>query len=183
MTQVTGIAVMLLSFFVMQGCVGPGKSNPIGIAEPNLEMSEQFNNVFQDGNMYFAGIPTEMGLASVSQRGVTVIVNLLPDAQQTRSIPFDEPALVQSLGMTYESIPMVPSSFSTDDIDRLAAIIEEAEGGVLIHCGSSNRVGGMWAAYLHRHRGYDIEEAIELGMAAGLRPGGMTDAVKRVVGQ
>ena len=78
---------------------------------------------------------------------------------------------------------MVPSTFSTDDIDRLAAIIDEAEGRVLIHCASSNRVGGLWAAYLHRHRGYDLEEAIELGMAAGLRPGRMIEAVKRVVGQ
>ena len=85
--------------------------------------------------------------------------------------------------MRYESIPMVPSTFSTDDVDRLAVIIDEAEGGVLVHCASSNRVGGLWAAYLHRHRGYELEEAIELGTAAGLRPGGMTEAVKRVAAE
>ncbi len=171
---------MVFAVLVLQGCAGSRKTIQIGKAEPNPELSEQFNNVFQDGDFYFAGIPTEIGLASVSQEGVTVIVNLLPAEQQASRISFDEPVLVKSLGMRYESIPMVPSTFSTDDVDRLAVIIDESEGGVLIHCASSNRVGGLWAAYLHRHRGYELETAIELGMAAGLRPGGMTEAVKRV---
>lgn len=183
MTHANGIAVMVFSVLMLQGCAGSREAIQIGMAKPNNEMSEQFNNVFQDGDFYFAGLPTEIGLRSASERGVTVIVNLLPAEQQASRVSFDEPALVKSLGMRYESIPMVPSTFSTDDIDRLAAIIDEAEGGVFIHCASSNRVGGLWAAYLHRHRGYDLEEAIELGMAAGLRPGRMIEAVKRVAGE
>ena len=180
MTHVNGVVAIVLAVLILQSCTGSSKAIQIGKAEPNPELAKQFNNVFQDGDFYFAGIPTEAGLTSVSQQGVTVVVNLLPDNQQTHNIPFNEPALVHYLGMAYESIPMVPSSFSTDDVDRLAVIIDKAEGKVLIHCASSNRVGGLWAAYLHRHRGYDLEEAIELGMAAGLRPGGMTEAVKRV---
>ena len=180
MTRVNEIVAMCLAVLMLQSCAGSQKTIQIGKAQTSLELSEQFNNIFQDGDFYFAGIPSETGLASVSERGVTVIVSLLPEAQQARNISFDEPALARSLGMVYESIPMVTSSFSTDDVDRLAAIIDEADGGVLIHCGSSNRVGGLWAAYLHRHRGYDLEEAIELGMAAGLRRGGMTEAVRRV---
>lgn len=180
MTHVNGIVTIFLAVLILQSCAGSSKAIQIGKAEPNLELAEQFNNVFQDGDFYFAGIPTESGLRSASERGVKVIVNLLPAEQQASRISFDEPVLVNSLGMCYESIPMVPSTFSTDDIDRLAVIIDETEGGVLIHCASSNRVGGLWAAYLYRHRGFDFEEAVELGMAAGLRPGGMTEAVKRV---
>ena len=183
MTHVNGIVALFLAVLLLPSCAGSSKAIQIGKAEPNPELAEQFNNVFQDGHFYFAGIPTEAGLTSVSQQGVTVVVNLLPAEQQSRRVSFDEPVLAKSLGMAYESIPMVPSTFSTDDIDRLAAIIDEAEGGVLVHCASSNRVGGLWAAYLHRHRGYELEEAIKLGTAAGLRPGGMTEAVKRVAAE
>ena len=183
MTHVNGIAVMVFSVLMLQGCAESRKSIHIGMADPNHEMSEQFNNVFQDGDFYFAGLPTEAGIKSASERGVTVIVNLLPAEQQAGRVSFDEPALVNSLGMRYESIPMVPSTFSTDDIDRLAAIINDADGPMLIHCASSNRVGGIWAAYLHRHQGYTLDEALKVGTAAGLKPGGMTEAVRRVAGQ
>ena len=119
---------MVFAVLVLQGCAGSRKTIQIGKAEPNPELSEQFNNVFQDGDFYFAGIPTEIGLASVSQEGVTVIVNLLPAEQQASRVSFDEPALVKSLGMRYEAIPMVPSTFSTVVIRRPPALIHAAGG-------------------------------------------------------
>lgn len=52
---------------------------------------------------------------------------------------------------------------------------------MLIHCASSNRVGGLWAAYPVRYCGYGIDEAIRLGGAAGRSRQSMIDAAKRVV--
>ena len=46
-------------------------------------------------------------------------------------------------------IPVTPKSFSADVVDRFAKALDEASGGgVLVHCASSNRAGGIWAAYL-----------------------------------
>jgi uncharacterized protein (TIGR01244 family) len=148
-----------------------------------LEGWEAINNLFQDGRMYFGGQPHEAALARLAgEAGVKTVINIRNPEEMSR-VPFDEPAVVESLGMRYVTIPVSPDTFSESDVAQFAELLSSTEDPVLLHCASSNRVGGMWAAYLARHEGIAVEEAIQLGRSAGLRSEGMVAAARRVAGE
>lgn len=147
-----------------------------------LEGWEAVNNLFKDDRMYFAGQPDEESLIRLStSEGVKTVVNIRFPEEMSR-VGFDEQAVADSLGLRYVTIPVSPASFSQQDVDRFAQVLGETEEPVLLHCASSNRVGGMWAAYLSTHRGVELDDALELGKLAGLRSDGMVAAVRRVAG-
>ena len=64
---------------------------------------------------------------------------------------------------------MTVSGISEEQLSAFTKAFESAETPILIHCGSGNRAGAMWAAYLIR-KGTDPEKAIEAGRKAGMRP-------------
>ena len=130
----------------------------------------------REGDVYFAGQPDEAGLRHAAEvGGVAVVVNLRTTGEMEK-VGFDEAALVESLGMRYVQIPLKPPSFGPPDVDLLADTLQTASGPVLVHCKSSNRVGGIWAAYLAREKGLALEAALERGKAAGLRRPVMVEA-------
>jgi uncharacterized protein (TIGR01244 family) len=153
---------------------------PAGIAEPVTEWSNQFSAITRDGDVYFAGLPTKSGLASAVGGGVTTVISLLPEAEERRLLAFDESEEVTRLGARFVRIPVTAESFSAADVDQFANTWAEADGKILMHCASSNRTGGMWAAYLIRHASMPQGEALGAGMHAGLNSQGMVEAVKRV---
>jgi uncharacterized protein (TIGR01244 family) len=131
------------------------------------------------GRYYFAGQPGEAGFRRAAAEGVALVINLRVDAEMAK-VPFDEPALVADLGLEYVAIPVTPATFSAATVDRFAEAIATTDQPVLVHCASSNRVGGLWAAYLARVRTLDSDAALELGKTAGLRSPGMIEATRRV---
>jgi len=172
-----------MALLVAGGCRSTGKAAsvneaPVGVARPVIGWDD-VDSVFRDGQFYFASQPQESALRRFAADGVTVVVNLRGPSEM-ESLEFDEPAAVESLDMEYVTIPISPDSFSAKDVNRLTEVLSETSGPVLIHCSSSNRVGGLWAAYLVRVRGMDVEDAIERGKAAGLRKEPMLEATTRV---
>lgn len=161
------------------GCRSTLDRQPVGVAAPVPELKDEFNNVSRDGRLYVAGEPSEEAIREMARRGATVVVNIIPEGAP-RKHQFDERALVESLGMKYVSIPVSAASLSAADVDRFAEVMRETEGGMLLHCRSSNTAGGLWAAYLARVRNMPLNEAIERGKAAGLARPDMIDAVTRV---
>lgn len=151
----------------------------MGQAEPIMAWAEQFKNIFRSDSYYFAGIPTEQGIRSAAADGVTVVISLLPD-EQLSFVEFDLPAVLEELGVRYVRIPFVPDTFDKADVEHFAAILDETDGSVLTHCGSSNRVGALWAAYLYHYRDVEIEAAIEMGRSAGMRSDALVAAVRRI---
>jgi uncharacterized protein (TIGR01244 family) len=92
-----------------------------------------------------------------------------------------EAAAIEAEGLRYVSVPLRPESFSTADVDAVAAVLDDPEAGpVLLHCGSSNRVGGVIAVLAFRE-GRSAEEALEAGRAAGLSSESMVAAARRVI--
>jgi uncharacterized protein (TIGR01244 family) len=173
-------SLLVLAVLAASCAVGESQNTaPVGAAV-RLEGWEGINNLFRDGSIYFGGQPDEATFRRLAdEAGIKTVVNIRESSEMSR-LGFDEPALVGELGMEYRTIPFTPQSFSARDVDRLAEILAGTDEPVLIHCGSSNRIGGLWAAYLKNHRGYEIEEAIEYGKAAGLRRTSMIDAVMKV---
>jgi uncharacterized protein (TIGR01244 family) len=159
------IAIAILAT-TMIGCSTTLDVSRVGTARV-LAHEEPINNLYRDGNFYFAGQPSEEGYRELAEMGITKVINLRPDGEY-EDFPYNEPALVQSLGIEYTTIPFTLDSFSDADVDRFADELAKTSGKVLIHCSSSNRAGFLWALYLEKYRGYDAQRAIERGKAAGM---------------
>ena len=84
--------------------------------------------------------------------------------------------------MTYVHIPITTFSITEEKVEQLAELLANAEDApVLLHCGSSNRVGGLWYIYRALYDGLSEEEAMEEGVEHGLRSTMLTQVVKRYV--
>jgi len=120
-----------------------------------------------------SGQPSAEALAAVAAAGYTTVIDLR-SPQEDRGM--DEQATVESLGMSYISLPVSGAGDVTyanaSTLDRLLADIE---GPVLLHCASSNRVGALLALRASLN-GADDDEALQLGLSGGL--GSLRSAVE-----
>jgi protein tyrosine phosphatase (PTP) superfamily phosphohydrolase (DUF442 family) len=178
--------LLAIATLAMAGCAS---SRPLPAGDARLlapeddAVAEEFNSLYRQGDVYFAGYPTEAGLREMSRRGVTTVVALKTPEQVTAARSFDETALAESLGIDLVWLPISPDSFSVSDVDRFAEVYERSSGPMLIHCGSANTVGGLWAEYLHRYRDLPLDVAMKEGRSVGLRRESMVEAVRRVAAE
>jgi len=125
-----------------------------------------------------AGQPTPEALQGLREMGFRTVVNLRPETEG----PADERAVVEAQGLRYVSIPVTAETFSLADVEALEKVLDDpAAAPVLLHCASSNRVGGAWAV-IQARKGKSLEEAEAAGRAAGLHSPQMEAAVRRVLG-
>ncbi|MCZ6640155.1 MAG: protein tyrosine phosphatase family protein [Gammaproteobacteria bacterium] len=121
------------------------------------------------GDIYIAGQPDEDGLARAKSLGVTTVVNLRTHREtDNRSIvPYDEQASVAELGMKYVHIPLggPDTPYGPEAVDLFAEAMDAAEGKVLLHCTVAWRASHLWTAYLVKHKGFDLQEAVRHGRA------------------
>lgn len=177
-----GVRAALLIFAcaaVTTGCTSTPVSQQNLTGATPVEPWDEMAFLARDGSVYFASQPSAEGFREADGAGIATVVNIRTDAE-LETLPFNEVETVDALEMEYVSIPVSPETFSVEDVDLLAAVLEQTDQPVLIHCASSNRVGGLWAAYLHRYRFVPLDEAIEAGRAAGLRTEAMIEATRRV---
>lgn len=118
-----------------------------------------------------AGQPDEAGFEVFADQGYTTVIDLRT-AGEDRGL--DEPAVVEGLGMEYVLLPIGRDAVNFDSAKALDELIKAADGPVLVHCGSGNRVGALLALGKSLE-GADDETALEYG-----REGGMTRLEGRV---
>lgn len=125
---------------------------------PNLKIP-------RDG-VYSCGQPAPEQLKGLKDAGVRTIVDLRAPGE----IDWDEQAAVEELGMTYHRIPITgPDDITEENARRLSEIMDDqAATPVLIHCGSGNRVGALYALKAFHCDECSGEAAVETGKAAGL---------------
>ncbi len=136
--------------------------------------AEGFRDVLaRTGDLYIAGQPEEAALAAMRERGVTTVINLRTSAEMDNRdiVPFDEAAAVAALGMNYVHIPSggEETPYAPAQLDAFAAALADADGPVLLHCTVAWRASHLWTAYLVRHRGMSLEQALEHGHAINFR--------------
>jgi uncharacterized protein (TIGR01244 family) len=124
-----------------------------------------------------AGQPTPEALTRLGQLGFRTVVNLRAEKEG----PAEERATVEGQGLRYVPVPLTPDSFSLDDVLAVEGVLADpAAAPVLLHCASSNRVGGVWAVIAAR-KGKSLEESLAAGRQAGLHSPAMEEAVRRVL--
>jgi len=113
-----------------------------------------------------AGQPTKQDFEMLRDRGVRTVINLrVPSESGTR----DEPEWIKELGMAYISIPVAGAAGVNEETARaLDRALETAERPVLVHCGSSNRVGAVFALRAFHLEGKSAEDALEIGRSSGV---------------
>jgi uncharacterized protein (TIGR01244 family) len=128
--------------------------------------------IAQSDDLFISGQPTQEAFAKLKSEGVTTVVNLrTPSEMENREyVPFDEKAVVDSLGLEYIHIPLGGTEFpyTNEALQKFADAVDKAEGMVLLHCTVGRRASNMWAAYLIQFKGFEPNKAIEYAKAVNL---------------
>lgn len=145
------------------------------VALPNASLPEP--------GLLAAGQPTAEQLGEVAAAGYKTVLDL---RAPTENRGFDEPARVRELGLAYHNLPIVPAELDRAGLDaalgRFREILDGAEGPVLLHCGSSNRVGALLYAHWVLDEKVDPAVALERAKGAGLTSPELTEKVRGLVG-
>lgn len=124
--------------------------------------------VFKE-KVYFGGQPQAEDVKKFANLGVTTVINLRTE-EEMDALGYDEKAAVEEAGMTYVHLPMGREEPTEEFIaEALKALDVPEDEKVLLHCGSSNRVGYVWSLFAAKERGLSEDEALAEGKAAGMR--------------
>ena len=120
-----------------------------------------------------AGQPDEAARRVFADRGYAAVIDLRAE-HEPRGL--DEQAVVERLGMDYVLMPITDTAaINFENARRLDEVLKQYDEPVLIHCGSSNRVGALLALRASLN-GADDEGALQAG-----RDGGLTGLEVRVI--
>lgn len=119
------------------------------------------------GDIYLASQPAPEDLRLLQERGVRTVIDLRRP-QEARG--YDEADWARTLGIEYVALPFANESDLSDPIfARGRELLNKAQRPLLMHCGSSNRVGALWLAWRALDGGLTLEEAREEAKRVGLK--------------
>lgn len=163
--------VLLLTTLALptMACGSPAAETQSAV-EPATDPSSDPADLLRNGRAPVKGVltggqPTAEQFETLANLGYTTVINLrgLDENGNTN------PEFVESLGMTYVSIPITGApDVSEANARKLAEVMAASEGDVVIHCASGNRVGALVALKGYYVDGLSPEDALKLGKAAGV---------------
>lgn len=124
-----------------------------------------------------AGQPDQAAVEQYAADGFKTVIDLRT-AGEDRGM--DEPAVVEAAGMKYVSLPIGRSDITYEKAQQLDDLLASADGPVVLHCGSGNRVGALMALRASL-KGKSDDDALEVGREFGLT--GLTERVEAVLEQ
>lgn len=157
------IAIVSLGIFALASCSEMPAPDLMNRAEPLP-------------GVVTSGQPDQESLRELANAGYVTVIDLR-GADEDRG--FDERGVVESAGMSYISLPISgASAISYANATQLDQILGDAQGPVLLHCASGNRVGALLSLRA-RMQGANPEDALALGIEAGLSS--LSDTVKALL--
>jgi len=157
--QIITLAILSITLITMTACT------PEGNYKLDLEEVLKDGEVSTEYGISYAGQPSEAEFKVFANSGYTTIIDL-KGVKEDRGL--DEQAVVKSLGMNYISLPIEDDeAISFENAAKLGLLIANADGPILLHCGSSNRVGAL-ITLNESLKGVDDATALTIGKMAGL---------------
>jgi len=162
-----------MSIFVLLSLISCGFSegkfvatdpvNPVGPQGQNITF---FNSITPEPNLILGGQPSESELTSLAEAGYKTVISL---RGQGESSGFDEPSVLEGLGLAFRPIPIGgPADLTFANAARMRAILDDTSAWpIVVHCASGNRVGALFAIDAAAS-GLSTEEAITKGRAYGM---------------
>ncbi|MDD4858010.1 MAG: sulfur transferase domain-containing protein [Candidatus Krumholzibacteria bacterium] len=161
------IAIVIAGSIVQCSAAALAGDGSLGTAPiDSVYRVEGRKDIFRSTNFYFGGQPALETLRWLKSEGVTLVVNLRAEKENKdfAEAAFNEENVVRELGMAYVSIPLgEKASYRPHAVDTFAMELAAHTGKAFIHCLSAGRVSTMWVAYLVRHRGYSLDDAVTIG--------------------
>ena len=161
----------IISQFVEYGWAEHDKTHPAvltgkGVAQSvDLTALGSTKLIHQTGQLFLASQPTGDDLKLASERGIKTVLSLRHEDE----LDFDERKVVENLGMRFVSLPWNGEEELTDRIfDQVRSVLRTAEEPMIVHCGSSNRVGGVWLPWRVLDQGVDMATAVKEAKRIGL---------------
>lgn len=112
-----------------------------------------------------SGQPDAEAFSLIADAGYVAVLDLR-GASENRGL--DEAAILDQLDLEYLTLPLTsPEAINFENADKLEKLLADADGPVLLHCGSGNRVGALLALMKSR-QGLSDQAALEYGRSAGL---------------
>jgi len=122
-----------------------------------------------DATVGCGGATTAAAMADLKKEGYVSVINLRLDSEAGADVAAARTA-AQSAGLKYIPLPFnaaAPDAMVVDSF--LAAVADKTNQPVFIHCGSANRVGGVWLIKRVLQDGWPMERARTEADAIGLR--------------
>jgi len=150
-----------------QGAADPQAVEEVGVA--NLSV--------HDDSVYASAQPSPEQVQQLADAGIRHIINLRPESEQD----WDEKSAAEAAGIVYHAIPVAGrADLTLENAAALDDLLASLQGQpVLVHCASSNRVGGLRAITALTKNGSSLEEALAEGRQWGLT--GMEPTVREVL--
>ncbi|MBN1819375.1 MAG: dual specificity protein phosphatase family protein [Prolixibacteraceae bacterium] len=155
--------------FVLACLIYPAKANFLKIKNqkklPVIPI-ENFQNMYQWGDLYLSGQPSLDALEWIKKQGVGLIINLRTDDEMNefKQTAFDEEKMAGELGIGYISVPIGGmDAYSPENLVKFKEALSEENGKILIHCRSCGRVTYFLMSYLIRFDNFSIDDAISIG--------------------
>jgi len=176
------ISILLLTSIVtlpVVGCAEPGAqappaAEPVAQVQPAVEqpppVAADPAGLLPKGKAPVEGIltggqPSPAQFETLAGLGYKTVINMRAPGEKGST----DPAFVESLGMTYVSIPIAGAAdISEENARKLADALDVGADPVVVHCASGNRVGALFALKAYYVDGKTPEEALALGKAAGV---------------
>lgn len=122
--------------------------------------------VHRSGDLILSGQFTPQGLGVLESNGVKRIISL----RKANETEFDEAKIVTGAGLEHCSIPFASEEALTDEVfDKVRELLKDGGQKTLLHCGSANRVGGVWLPFRVLDQGVDVDTALEEAKKIGLK--------------
>ncbi len=138
------------------------------------------NATFPEPGVMAAGQPTGEQIQLLAEEGYRTVIDLRAPGEPHG---FDEPAAARVNGLAYVNIPVTTANLGHARLDLFFEAMERAERPLLLHCGSSQRVGALYYAWLVLEKGVDPKKALERAKAAGLSQPELTGKVTKLVAE
>ncbi|HET7453383.1 MAG TPA: sulfur transferase domain-containing protein [Thermoanaerobaculia bacterium] len=151
-----------------------------GGANPKLEPVAlgSIETAHRLGTVWLAAQPAREDLAIARELGIRTIISL----RFKDEIGWDEEAAVRSLEMRYvNSAFRTPEELTDALLDALRKQLNEADGPVLLHCATGNRVGAVWMAHRILDSGLSDPDALQEAETVGLKNAALRDRVREYV--
>ena len=123
-------------------------------------------NVHRSGNLIFSGQFSPDDLQSMKSLGIQRVITLRNEGEAD----FDEPEAVTDADLEFHRVPFASEEALTDEVfNEVRDLLRDDTQKTLLHCGSANRVGGVWLTYRVLDQGVDVATAVAEAKKIGLR--------------
>lgn len=127
-----------------------------------------------DATVGCGGSVDPAAMSALKKEGYVSVINLRLPTEAGANVEAGR-AAAEAAGLKYIHLPFNAAAPDEKVVDSfLAAVATKANQPVFIHCGSANRVGGMWMIKRALQDGWPIDRARTEAEAIGLRDAKLT---------